>query len=140
MQSFYLTFILFVYIIVININNLKILLANEATKILHGKEAADKAEKTAKDTFEGKGLGSNLPEIKIKSLDVKQGINFLNFLSKNKITNSKSEARRLIKSNGLKINDILLNDDQKILNEKDFKDKVLKISCGKKRHYLVKII
>ena len=82
----------------------------------------------------------DLPEIKIKSLDVKQGINFLNFLSKNKITNSKSEARRLIKSNGLKINDILLNDDQKILNEKDFKDKVLKISCGKKRHYLVKII
>ena len=123
-----------------NINKLKIILANEATKILHGEKASKKDELTARDTFEGTGFSSNLPEIKIKSLDVKQGINFLNFLSKNKITNSKSEARRLIKSNGLKINDILLNDDQKILNEKDFKDKVLKISCGKKRHYLVKII
>ena len=123
-----------------DINKLKIILANEATKILHGEKASKKAELTARDTFEGTGFSSNLPEIKVKSFDAKQGINFLNFLSKNKITNSKSEARRLIKSNGLKINDILLNDDQKILYEKDFKDKVLKISCGKKRHYLVKII
>ena len=64
----------------------------------------------------------------------------MDFLSNNKITSSKSEARRLIKSNGLKINGILLNDDQKILKENDFKDKVLKISYGKKKHYLVKII
>ena len=48
-----------------NINNLKILLANEATKILHGDEASKKAEQTAKDTFEGGGLGSDLPEIKL---------------------------------------------------------------------------
>ncbi len=123
-----------------NINKLKIILANEATKILHGKKASKKAELTAKETFEGKGFSDNLPEIKLKILDVEKGINLLDFLSNNKITNSKSEARRLIKSNGLKINDILLNNDQKILTENDFKDKVLKISYGKKKHYLVKII
>ena len=50
-----------------NINNLKILLANEATKILHGKLASKKAEQTAKDTFEGDGLGLDLPEIQINS-------------------------------------------------------------------------
>ena len=50
-----------------NINNLKILLANEATKILHGKEASKKAEKTEKDTFEKRNFGSDLHEIQIKS-------------------------------------------------------------------------
>jgi tyrosyl-tRNA synthetase len=123
-----------------NINKLKIILANEATKILHGENASKKAESTAKETFEGKGFSNNLPEIKLKLLDAKKGVNLLDFLSNNKITSSKSEARRLIKSNGLKINGILLNDDQKILKENDFKDKVLKISYGKKKHYLVKII
>ncbi len=123
-----------------DINKLKIILANEATKILHGENASKKAETTAKEIFEGRGLSKNLPEIKVKLFDAKKGISLLDFLSKNKITNSKSEARRLINSNGLKINDTLLNDDQKVLSESDFKDKLLKISCGKKRHYLVKII
>ena len=57
-----------------NINNLKILLANEATKILHGETAAINAEKTAKDTFESGGIGMDLPEIKIKEEDLKKGI------------------------------------------------------------------
>ena len=64
-----------------NINNLKILLANEATKILHGDEASKKAEQTAKDTFEGGGLGSDLPEIKIDSKEIKKGINILDFIA-----------------------------------------------------------
>ena len=65
-----------------NINNLKILLANEATKILYGKTVSNKAEKTAKETFEGGGLGSGLPEIKIRFKDVEKGINILEFISK----------------------------------------------------------
>ena len=52
-----------------NINNLKIILANEATKILHGEDSFKKAEQTAKETFEGSGLGLDLPEIKIKSMN-----------------------------------------------------------------------
>ena len=72
-----------------NINNLKILLANEATRILHGEKASQKAELTAKQTFEGKGLGLGLPEIKIKSKELQKGINFLDIISDNKILLSK---------------------------------------------------
>ena len=123
-----------------NINNLKIILANEATKILHGETASRKAEQTAKETFEGSGLGADLPEIKLKLNEINKGINFLDFLSTNKIMTSKSEARRAIASKGLKINNIVVNDENKIIQLEDFKEKVLKISYGKKKHYLIKII
>ena len=123
-----------------NINQLKIILANEATKILHGVKAAKNAEKTAKDTFEGKGFSLNLPEISIREKEINQGINFLSFLSKNKIMSSKSEARRAIINNGLKINDILIKDEKRLIIISDFKNKIMKISHGKKRHFLVKII
>ena len=123
-----------------NINQLKIILANEATKILHGVKAAKNAEKTAKDTFEGKGFSLNLPEISIREKEINQGINFLSFLSKNKIMSSKSEARRAIINNGLKINDILIKDEKRVIIISDFKNKIMKISHGKKRHFLVRII
>jgi len=123
-----------------NINNLKILLANEATKILHGETASKKAENTAKETFKEGGLGVGLPEIRINSNQLDLGINFLNFISQNKILSSKSEARRAIANKGLKINDEVVLDDSRILSEKDFKEKMLKISFGKKKHYIVKII
>ena len=124
-----------------NINKLKVILANEATAMLHGKSAATKAEKTAKATFESGGSGANLPEIKIKEKDIKLGIKILDLLSSNKITSSKSDARRAIKSNALKIDNTILTDENKIIQLNDFKNKkVIKISFGKKRHYLVKII
>ena len=123
-----------------DINKLKIILANEATKILHGHKASVKAEKTAQDTFVKKGFGSNLPEIKIKLNDLNEGIDLLDFLSKNKISSSKSEARRLIANNGLKINDTPVTDEKKIIQKNDFKEKTLKISHGKKKHYILKIV
>jgi len=123
-----------------NINNLKVVLANEATRILHGETASKKAEQTAKETFEGDGLGSDLPEIKIKLSEIEKGVNILDFLSKNKIMSSKSEARRAIANKGLKINNTIVVDENKILKKNDFKNKISKISFGKKRHYLIKII
>ena len=123
-----------------NINNLKIILANEATKILHGEVASKKAEQTAKETFGGSGLGLDLPEIKLKSNEINKGISLLDFLSNNKITSSKSEARRIIVNNGLKINNVVVVDEKKIIKSTDFKNKILKISFGKKKHYLIKII
>ena len=123
-----------------NINKLKIILANETTKILHGEMASKKAEKIAKDTFEGKGFSLDLPEISLSEKEIKQGISLLDFLSENKIMSSKSEARRAIFNSGLKINDNLIKDEKKIIKISDFKNKIMKISYGKKRHYLVKII
>ena len=122
-----------------NINNLKVLLANVATKILHGEIASKKAEKTAKDTFEKGILGSDLPEIIIKLNDVQQGVNILDFIAENKILSSKSEARRIIANKGLRINDILVENEKKKLELKDFEKNTLKLSCGKKKHYLIKI-
>ena len=123
-----------------NINNLKIILANEATKILHGEESSKRAALTAKETFEGSGLAKGLPEIEVKLSEVKNGINILDFLSRNKIMSSKSEARRAITSQGLKINNDIISDTNKILKLSDFEKKNLKISFGKKKHYIVKII
>ena len=123
-----------------NINNLKVLLANEATRILHGKEASKQAEQTAKDTFEGGGLGENLPEIRITSNEIKKGINILDLIAGNKILPSKSEVRRAIANKGFKINDLIIEDEKKIIQSKDFKKNLLKLSYGKKKHYLIKII
>ena len=123
-----------------DINNLKIILANEATKILHGEMASKKAAKTAKITFQSGGLGLDLPEIKVKPNQLSQGLNLINFLSENKLTHSKSEARRLIDNNGIKLNNLLVDREKKFINNNDFKGKILKISLGKKKHYIVKII
>jgi len=123
-----------------DINKLKILLANKATSIIHGEVASKKAEQTAKDTFEEGGLGSDLPEIKIKSATIEKGVNILDLIANNNILPSKSEARRAIANKGFRINHIIIVDEKKILKLKDFKNNVLKLSYGKKKHYLIKII
>ena len=123
-----------------NINEIKIKLANEATKILHGVNASKKAERSAKKTFVSGGLGSELPEIKIKKSEVSKGLNILDFLSENRIMSSKSEARRAIANNGLKLNNITINQEKVFIETSDFKNNILKISFGKKKHYLIKII
>ena len=124
-----------------NINNLKIILANEATKILHGKKAAAEAENTAKETFQMGGVGKNLPEIKISKSELKKGISILDLLSSKNILTSKSEARRAIIGNSIKFDDKIVDDEKKIINIQDFADKeFIKISFGKKKHFLMKII
>ena len=122
-----------------NINNLKILLANEATKILHGEKNSKEAEKTAKETFEGSGIGKNLPEILLKKKQITNGMQILDLLVNDKIFKSKGEARRAINEKGIKINDQVIDDEKKIISSSDFNDDILKISHGKKRHFLVKI-
>ena len=123
-----------------NINNLKILLANETTKILHGESASKKAEQTARDTFKKGGIGSELPEIKIESEQLEKGISILDLIAKNKILSSKSEARRAILNKGFKIDGVVINDEKKNLKKKDFKKNILKLSYGKKKHFLIRII
>ena len=123
-----------------NINNLKILLANEATKILHGELASKKAVRTAKDTFEKGGVGSDLPVIQLQHNQIEKGIKILDFLAENKILTSKSEARRAIINKGIKLNDVMVESERKILEINDFREDNLKLSYGKKKHYLIKII
>ena len=122
-----------------NINNLKILLANEATKILHGEKKSKESESTAKETFSGSGMGQNLPVIFVKETFLKSGINIIDFISHTKILNSKSEIRRAINEKGIKINDTAVADDKKIIDMNDLDSDFIKVSYGKKKHYKIKL-
>ena len=122
-----------------NINDLKTLLANEATTLLHGKAAAVKASETAKKTFAG-GSGDELPVIKIKKDQINNGLNIIDLSIKTNLFSSKSEIRRTIKNSGLKINNSTVTDENLSINVSDFEDDVLKLSHGKKNHVLIKII
>ena len=122
-----------------NINDLKTLLANETTTLLHGKAAAVKASETAKKTFAG-GSGDELPVIKIKKDQINNGLNIIDLSIKTNLFSSKSEIRRTIINSGLKINNSTVTDENLSINVSDFEDDVLKLSHGEKNHVLIKII
>ena len=124
-----------------DINKLKILLANKATTILHGSKAAKDSAETAKETFVRGGLGKNIPERKIEKKIIIQGINIIELIFQNNLAQSKSEARRILKNNGVKLNDITVNDEKKIVNIGDVQENnFIKLSIGKKNHIKVKVI
>ena len=81
-----------------------------------------------------------LPFIKIKKSEIINGINMLDLVILTKLGNSKSEVRRMIKNNGLKINNVTISDETKIFYQNDFSNEEdMKISHGKKKHVIVKI-
>ncbi len=118
-----------------DINELKVLLANKATIMLHGKKEAQSSEKLAKSTFVDNLSGENLPSIKIKDITNKNIVDLIIYVNDNL---SKSEIRRLIKSNGIKINNKTINDDKILINKKLFDNKgFFKLSIGKKKHFKI---
>ena len=124
-----------------NINQLKVILANEATAMLHGKAATQKAEQTAKNTFEKKSIGEDLPSINLKKEEVINGINIVDLVITSNLLNSKSEVRRMIKNKGIKVNNIPVENDQFNVSLNNFeKENFLKLSHGKKKHVIFRII
>ena len=124
-----------------DINKLKILLANEATTILHGSKASKESAETANETFVKGGLGKNIPEKKMKKSIILQGINIIELIFKSGLAQSKSEVRRILKNNGVKVNDKIITDEKKIINKEDISENhIIKLSIGKKNHLKVKII
>ncbi len=124
-----------------NINQLKILLASEATTMLHGKTAAQKAELTAKNTFEEKSIGEDLPSVKIKKNELINGINIIDLVISSNLLSSKSEVRRMIKNKGIKINNEPVENEKYNVSLNNFnQNNFLKLSLGKKNHVIVKII
>ena len=119
-----------------NINELKTLLANETTKMLHGEEESKKAEDLAKSTFKENSSGENLPSLNInKELLGKSIIDLIEFVSNDL---SKSEIRRLIKNNGIKIDNEKVSDEKFIIDNKIFEEKgFIKLSIGKKKHFKI---
>jgi len=123
-----------------NINELKILLANLCTEMLHGDKQSKLSEETAKKTFEEKSLGLGLPIVKINQNQIDQKINIINLIVLSKLEVSKSETRRIIKNNGVKINNVTINDEKFLITNNLFdNEKKLKLSLGKKRHVKVEL-
>ena len=124
-----------------DINKLKIILANKATAILHGTKAAKESEDTANVTFVKGGIGKSIPEKKIAKKLILKGVNIIDFVFQNKMASSKSEIRRILRNNGVKINDKTIIDEKKIIDINEFSNKdYIKLSLGKKTHIKVKII
>ena len=123
-----------------NINDLKILLANKATAMLHGEDAAQNSEQAAKEAFSGNSLGSNLPSIKIEAKQIENNINIIDLIILSKAENSKSEIRRLINGKAIKINNDVVSDEKFLINQELFTENYLKLSIGKKRHIKIQIV
>ena len=121
------------------INELKIILANEATTMLHGKIAAVKAAETAKKTFTSGSFGDDLPVVKIKREKFESGLNIVDLVVESKLLNSKSEVRRMIKNLGIKVNNKTIESDKITVLLSEFNNSVLKLSQGKKKHILIKL-
>ena len=122
-----------------NINELKILLANKATEMLHGEHDARNSEETAKQTFTDNSMGDNLPSLSIDEKELKTKITIIDLIILSKLENSKSEIRRLIKGNGVKINNQIISNEKLIVTKDLFIDDLIKLSLGKKRHIKVKL-
>jgi len=118
------------------INEAKIILANEATKLCHGADAASAAMETAQQTFAGAGVSEGLPQQAI-SADEANGMGMIAALVKVGFATSNGEARRLIRGGGARLNDVAITDEDHLLTGADFTDGRAKISAGKKRQALL---
>jgi len=123
-----------------DINKAKIRLANESTAMLHGDDAAKKAEETARETFEKGGAAIGLPTFEIAKSEL-QSTDILTAAILVGLTASKGEGRRHIKGNALKLNDERVTDDTRLLQSSDIDNEgLIKVSIGKKRHALIRPI
>jgi len=119
------------------INEAKKVLANEATAMLHGREAAETAAETARKTFEEGVLADSLPTVALPASEA-IGMGVLTAFVRAGLVASTGEARRQIKGGGLRLNDEAVNDERAALGAADFRDGVAKLSLGKKKHVLLK--
>jgi tyrosyl-tRNA synthetase len=121
------------------INEAKKVLADEATRLLHGDEAATTARDTAQKAFEQGVLSADLPSVDIPAADLKDGIMLAALATRIGLTASNGEARRLAQGGGLRVNDVAINDGNHTITEADLNaDGVIKLSQGKKKIVLVK--
>jgi tyrosyl-tRNA synthetase len=123
------------------LNEAKKVLATEATALLHGREAADRAESTARTTFEQGAIAETLPTFNLPRAVLEQGWGVLTANIHVGFVASTSEARRQIKGGGLRVNDIAVADEKRLLTLADVTPEgVIKLSLGKKRHALIRPI
>ena len=120
------------------LNDAKKILATEATAMCHGRDAAEKAEATAHETFEGGGTSADLPSVAIDAKQLAEGLGLLEAFVIAGLAKSNGEARRLVQGGGAKVNDASQNDIAATLTEADVQEGSIKLSFGKKRHVLLR--
>jgi tyrosyl-tRNA synthetase len=121
------------------INEAKKVLATEATALLHGRDAANSAAETARQTFEEGATAEGLPTLEIPRGELDAGIGVLVAFVKAGLVASNGEARRQIKGGGLRVNDAAVTDEKLVLNAANLtQEGVIKLSMGKKNHVLLK--
>ncbi|ERL97346.1 tyrosyl-tRNA synthetase [Rhodobacteraceae bacterium HIMB11] len=120
------------------INDAKVILANEVTALLHGAEAAKAAEATAREVFEKGGVGDDLPTLTLSHDDIGDGVSIVQLIVKSGLVKSGKEAKRLIAENGAKLNDEPLTDGGLMITTETLSSPI-KLSAGKKRHALVQL-
>lgn len=121
------------------INEAKKILANEATALLHGREAADAAAETARKTFEEGTLADTLPTVEVAKSELRDGLGILNVFVRAGLAASNGEARRAVANNALKVNDVVVTDPSALLREEDVTaGGVIKLSFGRKKHVLIR--
>jgi tyrosyl-tRNA synthetase len=120
------------------INEAKKVLATEATALLHGRDAAEAAAKTAEETFEQGTTSQGLPTVEIVTAELAAGLGVLTAFVKAGLVKSNGEARRQIEGGGLRVNDTPVRDANAKLSGADLADGRIKLSLGRKRHVLLK--
>jgi tyrosyl-tRNA synthetase len=118
------------------INDAKIVLANEVTALLPWRAAAAAAEATAREVFEKGGAGEDLPTLTLSAAEVGDGISVAQLITRSGLAKSGKEAKRLIADGGARLNDVAITDAGQMLGRADMADPI-KLSAGKKRHALV---
>ncbi len=121
-----------------DINDAKIILANEVTTLLHGAEAAANAQVTAREVFEKGGIGDDLPTVILNTADVGDAISVAQLIVRAGLVKSGKEAKRLIAENGARLNDAPLSEAGQMIEAEALKN-TIKLSAGKKRHVLVRL-
>lgn len=124
------------------LNRAKEILAYELTKLVHGKEEADKAREAAVALFKSKSSSENMPSTEVTSDEIKEGIMILDLMVRAGLIKSKGEGRRLIQQNGISVNGKKLPSDgfKLVVDESLFEDGEMIIKKGKKVHHKIKII
>lgn len=121
------------------LNEAKKALATGATTLVHGREAAEKAAETARQTFEQGATSTDLPTVNVSATELAEGMGLLGLLVTAGLANSNGEARRHIKGGAIKVNDRAVTDEKLIVADSDLNDdSAIKLSFGKKKNILIK--
>jgi tyrosyl-tRNA synthetase len=121
------------------INDAKKVLATEVTAIVHGREAAERAEVTARATFEAGAIDLSLPSVEVGTAELNAGLGILAAVVKAGLAASNGEARRHIQSGAVRLNDAVVEDERLTIGTGNLlPEGVIKLSVGRKKHALIR--